>query len=276
MKSATHSRNMMCHLLSTGALCLTLAFATNAQVQTQRKSTQIAAPTTSVKVERGTIVYVNGNNVVVKAEDGKLVHFDNVPDTTTVTVDGKQLNVHQLAPGMQVERQTITTTVPKMITTIKTVSGVVWYVNPPSSVILRMENGKTQRFKIPDGQKFKVGEEMKDAWSLRKGMKVDAQQVTEMSQTEVETQVKRTGIAPPPPPAPPNPDVAILILAVPAVPVQTASAAPAEVAAAVPAEAEPAPTRLPKTGSNFPLVGLLGALSIAISLVLNGVRPRNP
>jgi LPXTG-motif cell wall-anchored protein len=276
MKAATQSRKMMSHLLGTGALCLAFTFVTNAQVQTQTKSTPIAAPTTSVKVERGTIVYVNGNNVVVKAEDGKLVHFDNVPDTTTVTVDGKQLNVHQLTPGMQVERQTITTTVPKMITTIKTVSGVVWNVNPPSSVILRMENGKNQRFKIPDGQKFKVGGEMKDAWSLRKGMKVDAQQVTEVSQTEVETQVKRTGIAPPPPPAPPNPDVAILILAVPIVPVQTKSAAPAEVASAAPAVAEPAPTRLPKTGSNFPLVGLLGALCIALGLVLKGVRPRNP
>jgi LPXTG-motif cell wall-anchored protein len=275
MKPATYSRKMMCHLLSVGALCVGFALATNAQVQTQTKSTELAAPTTSVKVERGTIVYVNGNNVVVKAEDGRLVHFDNVPDTTTVTVDGKQLNVHQLTPGMQVERQTITTTVPKMITTIKTVSGVVWYVNPPSSVILRLENGKTQRFKIPDGQKFQVGDELKDAWSLRKGMKVDAQQVTEVSQTEVETQVKRTGIAPPPPP-PPNPNVAILILAVPGVPVQTASAAPAEVASAAPAEAEPAPTRLPKTGSNFPLVGLLGALSIALGLLLKGVRPRNP
>jgi hypothetical protein len=275
MKSATHTRKMKRHLLSAGALCLAFAFGTNAQVQTKTKSTEIAAPTTSVKVERGTIVYVNGSNVVVKAEDGRLVHFDNVPDTTTVTVGGKQLNVHQLTPGMQVERQTITTTVPKMITTIKTVSGVVWYVNPPSSVILRLENGKTQRFKIPDGQKFQVGDEMKDAWSLRKGMKVDAQQVTEVSQTEVETQVKRTGIAPPPPP-PPNPNVAILILAVPAVPVQTASAAPAEVASAAPAEAEPAPTRLPKTGSNFPLVGLLGALSIALGLGLKGVGPRNP
>ena len=275
MKPTTYSRKMMCHLLGAGALCLAFAFATNAQVQTQRTTKQIAAPTTSVKVERGTVVYVNGNNLVVRAEDGRLVHFDNIPETTTVTVDGKQLNVHQLTPGMLLERQTVTTTVPKMITTIKTVSGIVWYVNPPSSVILRMENGKNQRFKIPDGQKFNVGGEMKDAWSLRKGMKVDAQQVTEASQTEVETQVKRTGIAPPPP-APPNPDVAILILAVPIVPVKTASAAPAEVASATPAEAEPAPSRLPKTGSNFPLVGLLGALSIALGLVLKGVRPRNP
>jgi hypothetical protein len=267
---------MVCHLLGAGVLCLAHAFTTNAQVQTHRKITQTAAPTTSVKVERGTVVYVNGNNLVVKAEDGRLVHFDNVPETTTLTVDGKQLNVHQLTPGMLLERQTITTTVPKMITTIKTVSGTVWFVDPPRSVILTMENGKNQRFMIPEGQKFKVGDEMKTAFSLRKGMRVDAQQVTEVSQTEVEQQVKRTGIAPPPPPAPPAPDVAILILAVRAPRVETASAAPAEAAPSVPATSEPAPSRLPKTGSDFPLVGLLGALCIALSLGLKGVRPRNP
>ena len=265
MKSAMHSRKMMYHLLCAGALCLAMAFTTNAQVETTRSSKEIAAPTTTVQVERGTVVYVNGNNLVVKAEDGTLRHFDNVPDSVTVTVNGKQLNVHQLQPGMQVERQTITTTVPKLITTIKSVTGTVWYVNPPSMVILRMANGKNQTFKIPDGQKFKVGAEMKTAFSLRKGMKVDAQQVTEETQTEVEQEVKRTGVMPPPPPAP-APDVAILIIAAPA-PVETASAAPAE--------AEPAPTALPKTGSELPLIGLLGAFLFALGMGVKAVRTRN-
>ena len=267
MKSATYSRKWMCHLLGAGALFLAFAFATFAQVQTQTQ-TQAGPATTDVKVERGTIVYVSGNNVVVKKDDGTILHFDNVPDTTTVTVDGKQLNVHQLTVGMKVERQTITTTTPKMITTIKTVTGTVWQVSPPTSVILTMENGKNQRFKIPDGQKFKVGDEMKDAWSLRKGMKVDAQQVTEMTQTEVDQQVKRTGVAPPPPPPPPAPDVPILVVFVPV----KAAAAPVETAAAAP---EPAPKALPKTGSDFPLLGLLGALAIALGLGLKAVRTRS-
>jgi len=261
MKSALNSRKMMCHLLSAGAFCLALAFATNAQVQTQTKSAQAGPPTTSVKIERGEVVYVSGNSVVVKMEDGTLRHFDNVPETTTVTVDGKQLNVHQLTPGMKVERQTITTVTPKTITTVKTVSGTVWQVSPPTSVILTMENGKNQRFAIPSGQKFSVEGQMKDAWSLRKGMKVSGQQVTEMTEAQVAQEVKRTGVAPVP--VVPTPDVPLLIVYVP-VPVQTASATPAE--------AEPAPTQLPKTGSDFPLFGLLGALSIALGLGLKTVR----
>jgi LPXTG-motif cell wall-anchored protein len=154
-----------------------------------------------------------------------------------------------------------------LITTVKTVTGTVWLVNPPSTVILRLDNNTNQTFKIPEGQKFKVNDRRQevDAWGLRKGMKIDAQQVTEESQTEVEQEVKRTGVMPPPPP-PPAPNVAILILAVPA-PVETASAAPAE--------AEPTPTKLPKTASNLPAVGLLGVLLLALGLALKGVRNRN-
>jgi hypothetical protein len=34
------------------------------------------------------------------------------------------------------------------------VTGKVWHVSPPSSVILTLEDGTNQSFKIPKGQKF--------------------------------------------------------------------------------------------------------------------------
>ena len=246
-------------LLAAAAL-LAVGFTAQAQVETKTQ-VQKGAATKQVKVEHGEIVYVSGNSVVVKMDDGTLRHFDNVPDSMTVTVDGQQLNVHQLKAGMKVERQTVTTTVPKTITTVKTVSGTVFYVQAPNTVILTMENGKNQQFKIPKGQKFTINGQQVDAFGLRKGMKVDAQQVTEVPITEVSQQVSRTGTMPPPPPAP-APDVAILIISAPA-----PQAAPVETAAA-----EPAPTKLPKTGSNLPLLGLLGALSLTLGLALKAAR----
>ncbi|MGC1905718.1 MAG: hypothetical protein WA715_18000 [Candidatus Acidiferrum sp.] len=243
-----------------GAALLAIAFTANAQVETQ---TQVAhgAATKAIKVERGEVVYVSGNSVVIKMEDGTLRHFDNVPESTTVTVDGQQLNVHQLQPGMKIEKQTITTTTPKMITTIKTVTGKVWYVAPPNTVILTMENGQNQQFKIPQGQKFTVDGQEVDAFGLKKGMKVDAQQVIEQPETVVTQEVKRTGIAPPPPPAP-QADVPILVLIVPA-----STPAPVETAAA-----EPVPAKLPQTGTYLPLLGLLGALSTILALGLMALR----
>jgi len=247
-----------------GASVLCVALATSAQVNTTTSSAPTGAPIKSVKVERGEVVYVSGNNLVVKAEDGTLRHFDNVPDSKTVTVDGQQLNIHQLKPGMKLERQTITTTVPKMITTVKTVTGTVWQVSPPTSVILTLEDGKNQRFNIPKGQKFTVNGQETDAFGLRKGMRINAQQVIEQPETQVMMEVKRTGTMPPPPP-PIQPEVPILVLVVPVTPVETASAAPMEAA----------PTKLPKTGTYLPLIALLGGLFMALGLGLRVVRPRN-
>jgi hypothetical protein len=264
MKSTRFSRAILRGLLAGGALCIAFSLTASGQVQTTTKTTPDGAATKTIKVERGTVVYVSGNSCVIKAEDGTLRHFDNVPDSVTVTVDGKQLNIHQIQPGMILERQTIVTTTPKVITTVKTVTGTVWYINPPNSVILTMENGKNQEFKIPKGQKFMVNGQETDAFGLKKGMKVDAQQVIEQPATVVAQEVKRTGVMPPAPPAP-KPDVAILVL------VPTPAPAPVETAAAAPAP-EPAPTKLPKTASELPLIGLLGILLCGISLAAMAIR----
>lgn len=262
MKSSRFSRTMLRGLLAGGSFCFAFCLTASGQVETTTKTTQDGAATKTVKVEKGTVVYVSGNSCVIKAEDGTLRHFDNVPESVTVTVDGKQLNIHQLQPGMTVERQTITTTTPKVITTIKTVSGTVWYINPPNSVILTMDNGKNQEFKIPNGQKFTVNGQQTDAFGLKKGMKVEAQQVVEQPATVVAQMVKRTGTMPPPPPAP-KPEVAILIF------VPTPAPPPVQTAAAAP---EPAPTKLPKTASELPLIGLLGVLFCGLSLATMAIR----
>jgi hypothetical protein len=259
------SRKRLNGALGGVALCFALSLSAAAQVQTQKSETHGPA-TKEVKVERGEIVYVSGNSVVVKMEDGSLRHFDNVPDSTTVTVDGKQLNVHQLQVGMKVEKQTITTTTPKTITTVQTVTGTVWHVTPPLSVVLRLENGQNQEFKIPKGQKFNVDGQMVDAFGLKKGMKVNAQKVVEQPEVVIAQEVKRTGSAPPAPPAP-KADVAMLIVSAPPTP---APAAPVETAAA-----EPAPQKLPKTASNVPLLGLLGVLLCAVSLTGMAIRKIN-
>ena len=264
MESTRFSRAILRGLLAGGALGIVFSLTVSGQVQTTTKTAQDGAIVRSTKIERGTVVYVSGNSCVIKAEDGTLRHFDNIPDSVTVTVDGKQLNIHQLQPGMTVERQTITTTTPKVVTTIKTVSGKVWFINPPNSVILTMENGKNQEFKIPKGQKFTVNGQETDAFGLKKGMVVNAQQVVEQPETVVAQEVKRTGIMPPPPPAP-APNVAILVL----VPAPAPAPAPVETAAAAP---EPAPTQLPKTASELPLIGLIGMLFCGLSLAMMAIR----
>jgi LPXTG-motif cell wall-anchored protein len=157
---------------------------------------------------------------------------------------------------MKLERTITVTTTPQVITTVQTVTGKVWHVTPPSSVILTLEDGTNQQFKIPKGQKFMVDGQETDAWGLKKGMKVSATKVVEQPATAVEHEKQLTGSMPPPPPPPPA-DAPILIA-------QTAPA-PAPAAAQAPAE-------LPKTASEMPLIGLLGFLSLLSSIGLGKIR----
>jgi LPXTG-motif cell wall-anchored protein len=245
-------------VLLVAVFCVAFTLSMSAQVQT-KTTTTAGAPSVTTQVEKGEIVFVSGNSVVVKMADGTLRHFDNVPESARVTVDGQQLGVHDLKVGMKVQKTITTTTTPETVTTVKSVTGKVWFINPPSTVILTMEDGKNQEFKIPNGQKFSVDGQMVDAWGLKKGMTVNATKVVEAPATVIAQRAKLTGEMPPPPPPPPPADVPILVVEEVAVPVQVAQAA------------APAPV-LPKTGSELPLVGLLGLLSLASSLGLRTAR----
>jgi hypothetical protein len=238
--------------LGLGILCLAFALNMSAQVKTETTTTPHQAAT-ETSVERGEVVYVQGNDLVVKMEDGTLRHVTNVPESARITVDGKQIGIHDVKVGMKLQRTITTTTTPKTITTVQTVTGKVWHINPPTSVILTLEDGSNQQFKIPKNQKFNVDGQMVDAWGLKKGMKVSASKVVEEPVTEVEHQKQLTGEMPPPPPPPP-------------------AEQPILIAEATPPAAPAAPAELPKTGSVFPLLGLLGFLSVASSFGLKAIR----
>jgi hypothetical protein len=229
--------------------------ALNAQVQKESTTTHGDA-THATTVERAEVVMVDGNDLIVKMEDGQIRHFANVSESARVDVDGQQLGIHDLKPGMKLQRTITTTTTPRTITTVQSVTGKVWHVNAPNSVILTLEDGTNQSFKIPKNQKFNVDGQMLDAFGLKKGMKISATKVVEVPETVITQEKKLTGKLPPPPPPPPA-DVPILVAAAEPVP------APAE---------EAAPEKLPKTGSPLPLVGLLGLLFSGTSFGMRMLR----
>lgn len=242
-------------VLAVGAMFLAFTVGLSAQVQTQT-STAKGAHTQEVSVEHGEVVYVTGNDLVVKMEDGTIRHVANVPESARVTVDGQQLGIHDLKPGMKLQRTITVTKTPTVVTTVKTVTGKVWHVTPPNSVVLTLEDGTNQQFKIPKDQKFNVDGQMTDAWGLKKGMKISATKIVEEPVDVYDRHTKLSGTMPPPPPAPPA-DAPILV----------AEATPPPAPAAAPAPAE-----LPKTGSILPLIGLLGGLCLVSSLGLKVIR----
>jgi len=252
--------------LMVGVFLLFTAARLNAQVQTDTQ-TSTGQATKKVQVERGEVVMVSGNDLIVKMEDGTIRHIANIPESARVTVNGQSLGIHDLKPGMKLERTITTTTTPKIITTTKSVTGTVVQVTPPLAVTLRLEDNSVQRFNIPKGQKFNIDGQDLDAFGLKPGMKISATKVVEEPVTSVAVTRATTGTMPPPPPPPA--DVPVLIAVVVPAP------APAPAAAAAPAEA-PAPAKLPKTASLIPLMGALGVLFCCAALALAIIRRIRP
>jgi hypothetical protein len=258
------SRTVIHRVAAIALVLLACAALTMAQVKTET-STQKGAPSTQTTVERGEVVYVSGNEVIVKMENGEIRHI-TVPDGATGIVDGKTVTVAALKPGMKLQRTISTTTTPKTIKTVRTGTATVLNVMPPNSVTVRFDDNTVAQYKIPKGTTFTIDGEKKTAFDLKKGMKITATRIVEAPSVEVTMGKQVTGSAPPPPPPP---DVPILIATKEPTPAPEPAAettpAPAPAAAAAP---EPKPKKLPTTGSPIPLIGALGLLFSAASLAL--------
>ena len=72
----TSALKIACRLLAAIPICLWFALNAGGQVQTQT-TTKTGEQTKQVSVERGEVVSVDGNDLIVKMEDGTLRHFPN-------------------------------------------------------------------------------------------------------------------------------------------------------------------------------------------------------
>jgi LPXTG-motif cell wall-anchored protein len=230
----------------------------------------------SAKTEhlRGTVVFVEGNRLVVKMSTGDLRTFE-VPDERRFIIDGKELKVNELEPGTKLAATVTTTTTPVTERTTTVGTGKVWYV-AGNNVILTLPNNENRMYKVNENYRFMVNGQKASVHDLRKGMTIAAEKIVEEPRTEVASDVAVTGSAPPRP-QPVRTEVARAPEPKPRpAPVVTHAPAPAPPPATAPEpapiETEPAPAELPKTGSPVPLFGLAGVFLMGASLVLRSSR----
>lgn len=238
------------------------ALTSSAQV-TSSTSTTTGQATTQTEVRRGEVVYVSGNELVVKMEDGTLRHL-NVPDSARATVDGKEVSVHDLKPGMKLEKTVTTTTTPRVVKTVTQAEGKVFHVSG-NNVIVSYPDGTNKQYKVPKGTKFNIDGKETDVQDLRKGMTIKATVIKEVPETEVSSASNVTGTAPPE--TPPATAAAPLVIEVRAVPVQQAAATPAEQS-----PVEQSPAKLPNTAGELPLIGLVGLVSLLSGFAMRKLR----
>jgi LPXTG-motif cell wall-anchored protein len=225
-------------------------------------SVRHGAPSVETAVRNAEVVYVEGNDLVLKLENGRIEHLV-VPDSDKFTIGGKDVSVGDLKPGTKLTQSITTTTTPRYVKTIRNLTGKVWHVSAPSTVIVSLPGGENQVFKVPSHAQFTVNGQQKSVFDLRKGMSFQATIVTD--DTETVTASNKTIVGVPPAPATPR-MVGVLLF-------QRPSLEPAPTPASS-VTAEQASLRLPQTGSPLPLIGLFGLLVLGISLSLTAIRKR--
>jgi hypothetical protein len=225
------------------------------------------AATYNTEVKNATVVHVEGNDLVLKLQNGKVEHLI-VPDSDKFVINGKEVTVRELTPGTRLTQTITTTTTPRYVKTVRTLKGKVWHVNAPGSVIVSLPDGTNHLYKVPSHAKFNIDGKQKTVFDLRKGMNFEATIITDEPQTVVAQNKLVVGQAPPPP----TPPVVGVLLIQPVRPVFLPAPAPPPAPSPVTMASVELPATLPKTGSVLPLVGLLGALAVVMSLGLGVIR----
>jgi hypothetical protein len=230
--------------------------------------------TASSETKSFEVLAVTGNTLDVALPEGQ--REITVPDDFRFTVNGQQLSVHQLKPGMKgtATITTRTTVTPVTVTEVK--NGTV-VVRSSAGIIVRTDEGVksfTQGEVDKRGVKIVRNGQAVQLSQLREGDKLSAVIITSLPPRVMTDQEVNATLA--------------------TARASGASAAPAPAASASAATAAPAPATaraeststsgtsaapagsartLPKTASSWPLVGLVSALSLAIGFGLT-VRRR--
>jgi hypothetical protein len=241
-------------VLAVGAfVCLTAAV-TSAQ--------QATSATETKKFE---VIAVDGNQLVVKLPEG--TKELTVPDDFRFTVDGQQLSVRELKPGMAGTATITTKTVVTPVTVTEVKNGTVTQVTG-SSIIVRTDEGFkmfTQGEVDKRGVKIMRSGKPAQVSDFRSGDKLSATIITTMppkvvTEKEVQATLAGGGAAAP----------------APASRATSGAATPAATAGSTAAAGDPAPApprTLPKTASPLPLIGLVGLASLLTGVALT-VRRR--
>ena len=152
-----------------------------------------AQTTHQIDVNRGTVVYAAGNDLIVKMEDGTIRHFV-VPSDYRLTVDGKKVGVQDLKPGTELTQTITTSTEEELVTDVRTVDAKVLEAKPPYLTIAT--GNKIKHLKVPEGTKFTVNGKDMTLADLRPDMQIKGTVVTTIP-TSVTTRSRTvTGEAP--------------------------------------------------------------------------------
>ena len=234
-------------------------------------ASQAGQTTTSAQTTKSfEVLSVQGGQLVVKLPEG--TRELTVPDDFRFTVDGKQLALADLKPGMKgtATITTRTTVTPVTVTEVK--NGTVMQATGGSVLVKTDEGFKnfTQGDLDKRGVRIMRDGKAVELSSLRKDDRLTATIITSkpprvLTEKEVNASVAGAGA----PAAGAGGGAGAPAASKPAATTGAGAGAGAAAGAGAGAEPAPAPRKLPKTASSWPLLGLASALMIVLALGLS-------
>jgi hypothetical protein len=137
-----------------------------------------------------TVVYVSGDDLVLKASDGKILNYI-VPASYKFSTGGKQVVLADLTPGATLTAPVATGSDPLLVASIATMKAKVYATTPPDVLTLTTPMG-AKDFTVPDGTKFMVGGKALAYADLASDVTLDITVITPAAE----------GVNPPPPATP--------------------------------------------------------------------------
>ena len=120
------SRFMALHAVS--AVVFTLVAAGAHAQDTTTTTVRHGEPSYETKVKNAQVVYVEGNDLVLKLENGKVEHMV-VPASEKFTIDGRDCDgKRNLKTGTKLTQTITTTTTPRYVNTVRVIKGKVCHV----------------------------------------------------------------------------------------------------------------------------------------------------
>jgi hypothetical protein len=208
-------------------------------------STSTESTAVKTQVKSGVVETVAGNKVVLREADG--LHEYNLPDGFKFQLNGNDVGVADIQPGMTVNALVTDKVTTRNVTVTRIESGTVKQV-APGGIVIQEKGGalKSYNFKDAAGADIYYVKDGKEVplRNVKQGERLSGTFVSTLPEQQVtQRSVVAKATEPAPPPAP----------------------EPVAVAAAT-------PRRLPKTASPLPLLGLLALVAGGIALSLRAAR----
>ena len=151
-----------------------------------------------VTIDSAQVVYVSGDDVVLRNSDGSLRFLGLAPDEK-ISVNGTPTAARDLRPGTQITQVHVKSVQTSTIDNVTQIDGTVQRVIPPNTVILRLGDGTLNTYTVPPHATISVdGKDLRTA-DLRQGMRVSATAVQTHTQHSQTHQTNTSGSVSTPP-----------------------------------------------------------------------------